>query len=157
MNDLHISIDGLRLIAQYEGFRANVYKDAVGKDTVGYGHLVKHGEVFDHALSVSDAIDLLRKDVAIAEAAIKAGVKVALNQNQFGALVSLVFNIGGGNFATSTLLRDLNASKYADAAKEFLRWNHADGKILSGLTMRRMREKELFEKTFVPVTSTIVP
>jgi lysozyme len=48
---------------------------------------------------------------------------VPLTQNQFDALVSLVFNIGGGAFRKSTLLKKLNAGDIQGAADQFLVWN----------------------------------
>ena len=73
-------------------------------------------------------------------------VKVPLNENQHGALVSFTYNLGAGNLGSSTLLRKLNAGDYAGAAAEFPRWNKAGGKELAGLTRRRAAEKALFEK-----------
>ena len=67
-----------------------------------------------------------------------------LNQNQFDALVSLVFNIGTGAFARSTLLKRLNVGDYNGAAEAFLMWRNAGGKPI--LLNRRKREKALFEK-----------
>ena len=71
-------------------------------------------------------------------------VKVDLTQNEFDALVSLIYNIGSGNFKSSTLLRILNQKKYDAAANQFLRWNKAGGRVLAGLTKRREHERELF-------------
>lgn len=71
-------------------------------------------------------------------------VKVPLNQNQFDALVSFAFNLGLGNLKSSTLLKKLNASDYIGASKEFERWNRAGGKVLNGLTRRRIAERDLF-------------
>ena len=71
-------------------------------------------------------------------------VKVDLTQNEFDALVSLIYNIGAGNFQKSTLLKVLNQEKYDAAANQFLRWNKAGGNVLAGLTKRREHERELF-------------
>ncbi len=71
-------------------------------------------------------------------------VTVPLTQNQFDALISFVFNLGIGNFRTSTLLKKLNAGDYTGAAKEFPPWVRADGKQLPGLIKRRDAEKALF-------------
>lgn len=73
-------------------------------------------------------------------------VKVPLTQNQYDALVSLVFNIGRGSFARSSLLKKLNAGDMTGAAQEFPRWVYAKGKKLPGLITRRNDEMELFLK-----------
>jgi GH24 family phage-related lysozyme (muramidase) len=67
-----------------------------------------------------------------------------LTQNQFDALVSFTFNLGVGNLQTSTLLKLLNQGLMQEAADQFLRWNKAGGKEVSGLTRRRIAERNLF-------------
>ena len=89
---------------------------------------------------------LLRKDIAWVEDAINTKVVVHLNQNQYDALASLIYNIGAGAFSKSTLLKMLNAGDYKGAAEQFLRWNRQKGKVLNGLTRRRQEERELFLK-----------
>ncbi|WP_173506474.1 lysozyme, partial [Marinobacterium sp. xm-m-383] len=73
---------------------------------------------------------------------------VPLTQPQYDALASFIFNLGGANFRTSTLLRKLNAYDYVGAADEFLRWNkqRQGGQmvVLRGLTKRREEERALF-------------
>ncbi len=151
--DRTISDDGLHFIAGFEGFRASVYKDAVGKDTIGFGHLVKPKESFPGPITRDEALALLRKDAAIAESAVRAGVHVPLSQHQFDALASFVYNVGGGNFRTSTLLKKINAGDTAGAAAEFLRWNKAGGKVLNGLTRRRTAERTMFLTDDSPATT----
>ena len=73
-------------------------------------------------------------------------VKVPLTQNQLDALTSFAFNLGLRNLAGSTLLQDLNAGNYKAAADQILRWNRAAGKVMAGLTRRRVAERELFLK-----------
>jgi GH24 family phage-related lysozyme (muramidase) len=65
-------------------------------------------------------------------------------QNQFDALVALVYNIGTANLASSTLLRKHKARDYAGAQAEFGRWNKANGKVMAGLTRRRAAEAALY-------------
>ena len=72
-------------------------------------------------------------------------VAITLNQEEFDALVDLVFNIGATNFASSTLLRDLNAGDIAGAADQFERWDQCDGTVLAGLLRRRIAEKQEFQ------------
>ena len=86
---------------------------------------------------------LLNKDVLWAENAINEQ-HLNLNQNQFDALVSFVFNVGATAFSHSTLLKKLKSRDFDAAADEFLRWNKAGGKVLRGLTTRREAERELF-------------
>jgi lysozyme len=71
-------------------------------------------------------------------------VKVPLTAAQKAALVDFVYNVGAGNFRSSTLLRLLNAGDYQSAADQFARWNLAAGKVLDGLVKRRRAERDLF-------------
>ena len=87
---------------------------------------------------------LLAQTLAPYEHAVNA-VKVELTQNEFDALVCLCYNIGTGNFVSSTLVKMLKADEpKSDIAAQFLRWNKAGGKELAGLTRRRNAEAELF-------------
>jgi lysozyme len=95
-------------------------------------------------ITAGQAESLLRKDITWVEKAVNKLVVVPLTQNQFDALSSLVFNIGEGGFANSTLLRLLNAGDYEGAANQFLRWNKQKGVTLKGLTKRREEERKLF-------------
>lgn len=134
---------GKDLIANFEGVVLDVYKDAVGLDTIGIGHLIKKGERFT-TITRQQAFDLLEKDLIQFEDAVNKLVKVSIGQNQFDALVSFAFNLGASNLGNSTLLKKLNAGDYSGAANEFLRWNKAAGRVLAGLTRRREAEKALF-------------
>jgi GH24 family phage-related lysozyme (muramidase) len=137
---------GLALIKSFEGLRLEKYKDAVGKWTIGYGHLILPDEKFPHAITEAEAEALLRTDLLMTERGVHKAVTVALNQNQFDALVAFTFNLGAGNLQSSTLLKLLNQGEYAQAADQFLRWNKAGGKVLAGLTRRREAERALFLK-----------
>jgi len=93
---MNVGLKGLNLIKASEGFRANMYYDQNHLPTIGYGTLIdtKEEEYLKTAtINESQALDLLRKDCAIFEKAITKSVMVPLNQNQFDALVSLVYNI----------------------------------------------------------------
>lgn len=110
--------------------------------TIGYGHT--RGVMPTDTCTADQADAWLQNDVAGAVIAVCHLVDVPLAQAQFDALVSLVFNIGAGNFQTSTLLRKLNARDYAGAAEEFPKWNHQAGHVLDGLTTRRDAEQARF-------------
>ncbi len=82
------------------------------------------------------------------ERAVTKLVKADVNENEFAALCSLVFNIGHGAFRKSTTLRELNRNSRLDAADAFELWNKAtiNGKkqVVAGLAARRAAEKGLF-------------
>lgn len=140
---MEISQKGIDLIKQFEGCRLTAYKCPAGVLTIGYGHTgadVKEGQT----ITQEQAEKLLRSDLVVHCNNVSGLVKVPLNQNQFDALVSFEYNIGYGNFKSSTLLRLLNQGDYNGAAEQFQRWRYANGKVLSGLITRRQKEKDLF-------------
>ena len=144
VNNLSYSKSGLALTEQFEGLRLTAYQDSVGVWTIGYGHT---GSDVHPGLIITqmEAEALLLNDVASAARCVNQLVTVPLNQNQFDALVDFVFNVGKGNFAASTLLKDLNAGNFAGAAGEFQKWDHAGGRVLPGLLKRRLAEAGLFQ------------
>lgn len=143
-----ISKNGVALIKNFEGFSATKYDDGVGVMTIGYGHAIKKAETFNKPISMQEAESILAKDLAAVDAAISKWVTVPLNQNQYDAIGSFIFNLGAGNFAGSTLLKKLNAKDYEGASKEFIRWNKGRVKgalvEMPGLTRRRLAEQKLF-------------
>jgi lysozyme len=141
---MRTSVAGLELIKQSEGFRKDVYNDVAGFPTIGYGHRVRPGESFPGGLSEAQGADLLADDVAAAEKSVNQYVRVAITQGQFDALVDFCFNLGAGRLAASTLLRELNAGHYADAALQLLIWDHAAGQVNQGLKTRREAEYRLW-------------
>jgi lysozyme len=131
------------IIKGHEGLELVAYKDGGGVWTIGYGHTgaeVKVGML----ITLAQAEELLTRDLRSSEGHINTSVTVPLTQNQFDALVSFVFNVGGGAFESSTLLKLLNAGNYAGAADQLLRWNKDEGKIVQGLSNRREAERKLF-------------
>jgi lysozyme len=133
---------GIALNKGFEGFSSKAYYCPAGKLTIGHG--TTSGVRAGMTVTKEEAHALLLKDLRRVEAAISELVTVHLSQEQFDALVSLVYNIGEGNFRKSTLLKRLNEGKYRDAAVQFTRWVHAGKKKLPGLVARRKAEKELF-------------
>ena len=133
---------GLALTEQFEGLSLTAYQDVVGVWTNGYGNT--HGVVPGSTITLDTAKLDLVNNIGEAETAVNQMVTVPLNQNQFDALVDFVFNLGAGNFKSSTLLRKLNLGDYAGASLELPKWDLAGGKVVQGLLRRRLAEQELF-------------
>lgn len=131
------------LIKRYEGCELEAYLDSHGKWAVGYGQTGKHITPGLRILQ-SEADQWLKNHVAQLQDDITELVSVPLTQQQFDALVSLVYNIGIGAFARSTLLKKLNQQHYDEAASQLLRWDHSQGVQLPGLANRRAAEYRLF-------------
>jgi len=147
-----ITFDDTKLIRDSEGHSLTAYPDPATKNdpikkghpwTISYGITgawVKPGVVITQAESELRFMELIKvfcKDL-------DACLTVELGKNQYIAVLSLLWNIGKGNFAKSTLLKKLNAKDFAAAALEFVKWNKANGAVMNGLTTRRAKEAALF-------------
>jgi GH24 family phage-related lysozyme (muramidase) len=139
---LKTSVEGIRLIKEFEGCVLTAYQDSVGVWTIGIGTTkgVKKGQVITEA----QAIGFLEADLASFEAQINKLVKVQITQPMFDAIACFTYNLGGGALGSSTLLKKLNARDFKGAADEFLKWDKAGGRQLAGLTRRRQAERKLF-------------
>ena len=124
-----VSALGLELIKHYEGCSLKAYVCPSETVTIGYGHTktAKLGQT----ITKEKAEQLLREDLAWAEKSVGLLVKIKLEQYQFDALVSFVFNVGANAFKNSTLLRCVNAGEDHNVALQFLRWKYVDGTTLS--------------------------
>ena len=139
---MNTSPKGIALIKEFEGLRLKAYKCPGGVWTIGYGHTagVKPGMVITEA----QAEEYLKADLIAFERYLN-GLGLALNQNQFDALVSFIYNVGTGNFSSSTLLRKVRANPQDNSIMdEFLRWVYSKGRVLPGLQRRRLAEMKLY-------------
>ena len=140
--NMNISKEGLSLIKKFEGCELEAYLCPAGVWTIGYGHTkdVKEGD----KINKDEADYLLQEEMIEYESYINDFVEVPLEQNQFDALCSWVYNLGPTNLKNSTMLRVLNEEKYADVPQEIKRWNKAGGEVLDGLIKRREAEAKMF-------------
>jgi lysozyme len=163
--------EGIELIKSFEGIPdgdpgttgLDPYLDPLDIWTIGWGHAISGADgahlrgranralafsMFPGGITMAQAEALLRGDLVARTAATLRLVKVDLDDGQFGAIMSFVFNCGLGNFGGSTLLKRLNEGNFAAAAEQFLVWNKGrkDGQLveLAGLTRRRRAERALF-------------
>ena len=133
---------GIALIKEFEGLRLKAYKCPGGVWTIGYGHTagVKPGMVITEA----QAEEYLKANLIAFERYLN-GLGLALNQNQFDALISFIYNVGTGNFSSSTLLRKVRANPQDNSIMdEFIRWVYSKGRVLPGLQRRRLAEMKLY-------------
>jgi lysozyme len=140
------SSQGLQLIREFEGLRLEAYRCPANVLTIGIGHTKTVYEGMK--ITIAQALRLLREDLIIPERFLNKSA-LRLNQNQFDALVSFIFNIGLAKFKESTLYRKaLVCADDPSIHNEFLRWNKArvNGVLreLPGLTRRRQAEAKMY-------------
>lgn len=139
------SINCINLIKQFEGYRSKAYLDAVGVPTIGYGSTmwndakkVKLGETITLDGAEKLLMWYLNKKSLILQ-------NLNLNQNQFDALLSFIYNVGLTAFNKSTLLKKVKANPNdATIRNEFMRWVNKGSSFEKGLTRRRKAESDLY-------------
>lgn len=146
-----VNQDTINLLHSFEGLKLNAYLCPARVWTIGYGNTryengqpVRQGDVITRQRANELFANIVNREFV---PAVSRMVKVPLNDNQFGALVSFAYNIGTGALGRSTLLRMINANPNNPAIRaEFLKWNRAGGRVLNGLTRRREAESNLYFK-----------
>jgi lysozyme len=144
-----ISNLGLELIKKYEGFKAKAYLCPANVITIGYGSTYYENgtkvKLTDSPITQERATELLEALLVSYERSVDSYCVDTINQNQFDALCSFAYNCGVGNLKSSTLLKKVNKNPNDPTIKdEFLKWNKGGGKVLSGLTKRRIEEAQLY-------------
>lgn len=149
MSRYTVSDDIYPLIKEFEGFEDTAYLDAVNVWSIGYGttryedgRKVRKGD----KITKEEALRLMKLQLQEhLDGALKCvDHNVELSQAQVNAIASFAYNVGVGAFCGSTMCKLINQGKFVEAAREFKRWNKADGRVLAGLTRRRAAEEELW-------------
>lgn len=138
------SNEALQAICNFEGLRLKAYKCPAGVWTIGVGHT--RGVYKGQKITKEQAYEYLRQDIAPIETYLNKQ-HICKTQGQFDALVDFIFNLGIGNFRSSTLRKYIIAG-YSDEkiCAQFKRWVYAAGKKLKGLVKRRAWECEMWVK-----------
>lgn len=144
-----ISNLGLELIKKYEGFKAKAYLCPANVITIGYGSTYYEDgtkvKLTDSPITQERATELLEALLVSYERSVDSYCVDTINQNQFDSLCSFAYNCGVGNLKSSTLLKKVNKNPNDPTIKdEFLKWNKGGGKVLTGLTKRRIEEAQLY-------------
>lgn len=142
MNLMTISEKGISLIKSFEGCKLYAYRDSVGIATIGYGHT--KGVYMGMAITQRQADEFLLSDIENIEKNLN-GLHINFRQNQFDALCSWIFNLGIGNFNSSTMKKYIaGGKKDEDITDQMIKWHNAGGKPLLGLKRRRIAEANMF-------------
>jgi lysozyme len=141
---------GISLIKRFEGFKAKPYICSGGAKTIGYGATYYPNglrvTMSDKPITEAQASTMLMNMLGTYEKSVDSFCRDDINQNQFDALVSFAYNVGVNALKNSTLLKKVNKNPQdVTIRNEFLKWNKAAGKVLKGLTNRRMAEADLYE------------
>lgn len=135
-------VGGIVLVAAWEGLSLVVYKDIVGVETYCYGETsnpepAKHYTVEECNRLLGDRLLQFNEAVTRCTKGAQLPDKVRI------AFVSLAYNIGSGAFCGSTLARKASAGDLRGACEELPKWNKAGGRVVRGLTNRRIEERRI--------------
>ena len=144
-----MSDNGLKFLMDNEGCKLTPYLDSVNVATVGFGSTYYEDgnkvKITDPPITQQRAKELFQITLKHYEQAVYSNTIDSINQNQFDALTSFVYNIGVNGFKTSTVLRLINSNgTEQDIRNAFLLWDKPP-EIIG----RRKREVELY---FTPIT-----
>jgi lysozyme len=146
---MKLNLQGYELIKTFEGLSLKPYLCSAKVPTIGYGNTFYTNGVkvtmSDAPITQEKANEMLKVIADSFALKVSKIVPSGLTQNQFNALVSFAFNLGVQALTNSTLLRlvKINTND-GNIAKEFLRWNKAGGKVVDGLTKRRIKESSVY-------------
>lgn len=145
---MEYSKTGLQLTESFESCRLSAYQDSGGKWTIGWGTTYyPNGKPVQRG----DTITQLQADSYIIQKYddisyfLNRLLLVSVTQQEFDALCDFIYNVGTENFAHSSLLRYINSSNFTEAANEFDKWDHVNGKEVAGLLRRRQAETQEFD------------
>ncbi|HHL5190803.1 TPA: lysozyme [Escherichia coli] len=129
---LHTSVEGLKLIADYEGCRLQPYQCSAGVWTDGIGNT--SGVIPGKTITERQAAEGLISNVLRVERSLERCVKQQPPQKVYDAVVSFAFNVGTGNACSSTLVKLLNQRRWADACRQLPRWAGSRGGLTAPAT-----------------------
>ena len=142
---MKLDTNGYKLITEFEGLSLKPYLDSIKVPTIGYGNTYydngKRVTLLDNPITKEYALELFKLIADKFASRVNKLLTKEISQNKFNSLASIAYNIGMGNFQSSTLLKKVNLDSTDPTIYiEFLKWNKAGGKVLKGLIARREKE-----------------
>lgn len=165
------------LISKFESLKLKVYNDygypakrlkngkyevpRKGFLTIGIGHLLTKKEIsrgtmligtkyldYTNGITTDQARVILDQDMKHAIDTVNKNVTTCINQNQFNALTSFIFNLGPSGFYSkgeqNKLITELNRKNDYQVYIEIQRFAYSGGRLMNGLVFRRRAEADLF-------------
>jgi len=144
------------LIQHFESCRLIAYQDSKGIWTIGWGATYYQDGMRvkkDDKITQKVADELFAFHLNQFSNDIKKLIKVKLNDNQFGALLSFAFNCGTDidmdnipeGLGDSTLLKKINNNPSDITIRsEFMKWINKGSAFEKGLRRRRKKEADLY-------------
>lgn len=135
----------LDLVSYFENEVLHAYRDVRGLWTIGRGHLLDQSTATGHeTITAAQSLGLLKADVHQKWKWMTENITTYLTAHQVDAVTSMIYNVGEEGWSGSTMNRLIEAGKWAEAADEFHKWDHAGAHEIKGLLRRRLAEKALY-------------
>jgi lysozyme len=150
---------GIKILHEFEDCKLKAYKCPAGVWTIGWGNTfyedgsrVREGDL----ITQERADSLFKVILSRFEDQAKRAITSQVNENQFSAFVSALYNIGPGsrrksglirlkNGQPSTLLRLINANPTNPSIRnQFMVWISTGSGFENGLRRRRRAEADLY-------------
>jgi lysozyme len=138
-----VMLIAIPLVAGFEGYSGKVYLDSVGVKTICYGQTADDGANFSKVYTKAECEQMLGTDLVKYDLMVHTCIHDPIPTHREAALVSFTFNLGRGALCGGLIPRYLNAGNIVAGCGAFLRYNHAGGRVLKGLTDRRKIEQQL--------------
>ena len=130
----------IAVVGQFEGKSNDPYLDIVKIPTVCFGET----RVEMRHYSDAECNDMLANGLAdFAAPVLQRNPELLGHDAQLIAAISLSYNIGPANYRTSTVARRFSAGNWKGACDAFLMWERAGGKVVTGLRIRREKERAI--------------
>ena len=137
------------LCKRFEGFVSKPYLCPANVPTIGYGSTYYANgtkvTLNDPPMSEKEAHALLMVELhhTYLPGVVRNCPILLTDERKCNSIVSWCYNLGVGRLQTSTLKRKINAQDWEGAKEQLMLWNKAGGKVLLGLTRRRIAESAL--------------
>jgi len=146
---MKLNKEGYLLITKHEGLSLKPYLCPAKIPTIGYGNTYypdgKRVTLLDKEITKEYAFEIFKEIADRFAKRVNSLVTKEINQNKFNALVSFAYNVGTGNFASSTLLKKVNINPNdLSIRNEFMKWNKVNKIVINGLTNRRNEEANIY-------------
>jgi len=148
-------------IKKEEGFSLKAYALGDGMITIGWGHAEKTSKSqfkVGQKITEEKAQELFDEDIKEAEAGLnrifeewkEKGINIQVNQDMYDAMVSMIFNMGIGNFRKSEFIQLVKHNKLKEAKEKILttKVNYP------GVKKRRQSESEIFGQGVLSLIAT---
>lgn len=136
----------IEFIKKVEGFESLAYRPFKSdKLTIGYGFTYVFGKPVIEYQSITEVIanQVLENLLCKIDEQLNKSLNAAISQNEYDAVVSLVYNVGAFKFLNSNTGEKFCRGENISA--KFPLWVYFKGRVEKGLINRRKQERKIYD------------